>query len=238
MNKLKNNFGFTLIEMLIAVSIFSLVLVAATNIYLIVNNSQRKVVTLQKIQEDVRFLFEAMAQDIRLSSINYDFYIDNNINVHPLRGGNDNSILALIDQDGTDIFYRLGGTGSEIQYCEVTETNTCSLSNADDWENITPDQVAINYLKFTIVPTADPYQEISPETCSGGNNDMCTIGYHCAVSDECLYSTGGENFHPRVTISVSSTGVGSNLAEDSKLIMQTTVSTRVFPGPVENLNYD
>lgn len=239
MRSINNKSGFTLIEMLIAVSIFSLVLIAATNIYLIINNSQRKVVTLQKIQEDVRFLFEAISQDIRLSSINYDFYITEGININPLRGGSDNNILALVDQNGVEIYYRQSDSGTEIQYCEVTEDINCSLSNPDHWENITPTQVQINYVKFTIIPTADPYTESGEiDTCTSPTHDTCTIGYYCTSSNECRYSADGGNFQPKVIFSISSKGVERNIAEESELIMQSTISTRIFSGQIENLNYD
>jgi len=233
--KLKNNkSGFTLIEMLIAVSIFALVLIMATNIYMIINNSQRKVVTLQKIQEDVRFLFEAMAQDIRLSSINYSFYQDSNINIHPLRGGEQNSLLALLDQSGNQVFYRLGGSGNDkVQYC----SGDCSLLIDENWQNITPESVEIIDLGVVITPSANPFEEVAEGTCPGGNHIECDIGYAC-ISNECKYFNDGGNFQPKVFFSIHSMGVGRNIAEESELYMQSIISTRIFPGQVLNLNHE
>jgi len=229
MNIKNNKIGFTLIEMLIAVSIFSLVLIAATNIYLIINNSQRKVVTLQKIQEDVRFLFDAMAQDIRLSSINYSFYQDNNLNTHPLRDGDKNTVLALVDQLDNQIYYRLSGAGNKVQYCE----NDCDLSDVNDWDDVTPESVEINDLRFIISPSADPFLEVNYPACN--INDDCPVGYACSGT-ECKYFNDGGNFQPKVIMSIYSRGVGKNIAEESELVMQSTISTRIFSGQIENLN--
>lgn len=232
--KLRNQkAGFTLIEMIIAVAIFSLVLIVATNIYLIINNSQRKIVTLQKIQEDVRFLFDAIAQDIRLSSINYDYYQDNSIGLHPDRSGFENNLLALIDQSGEQIFYRFNDTSNNLQYC----SGECSITNPDVWENITPEQVEIRNAKFIISPSADPFVEVEHTPCI--NNGQCDdSGYMCESSGYCEYYTDGNNFQPKVMFSIHSRGIGSTIAEESELIMQTTISTRIFPGQVKNSNYD
>ena len=236
LNNIKSSVGFTLIEMLIAVSIFALVLIMATNIYIIINNSQRKVVTLQKIQEDVRFLFEAMAQDIRLSSINYSFYQDpaNAINLHPEFGGDDNSVLALIDQSGNQIYYRLNV--NKLQYC----SGGCDFDDPLVWANITPESVEIIDLGVVITPGANPFEEVNQDLCNF--NADCEIGYMCNLTavplSRCEYFNDGGNFQPKVIFSIYSRGVGRNIAEESELNMQSIISTRIFSGQVLNLNHE
>ncbi len=218
--------------MLIAISIFALVLIAITNVYLIFNNSQRKIVTLQKIQEDVRFLFDSIAQDIRLGSINYDYYQTNGIGIHPNRDGLNNSLLALIDQSGEQIFYNWNETTYKLQYC----SGDCDLGNSADWENITPEQVEIVDLKFIIYPSADPFKEVAEEACTG--NSQCeTSGYVCNAGF-CKYFSDGQNFQPKVLFSIKSRGVEQKIAQESELIMQSTISTRIFSSQIKNLNYD
>ena len=51
-----NNKGFTLIEMLIALSIFILVMLAGVNVYFVISTAQHRTVALQKVQDDVRYL--------------------------------------------------------------------------------------------------------------------------------------------------------------------------------------
>jgi len=232
---MKKQSGFTLIEMIIAVAIFSLVLIAATNIYLIINNSQRKVVTLQKIQEDVRFLFDAISQDIRLGSINYEFYQDEEIPLHPDRADRlDNTVLAMIDQDREQVYYRLNDTGDKIQYCSGQD---CDLAVPADWDDITPDQVEILNLSFLVYPSADPFID-EPEVDCTNDNQCDPSGYVCGTANTCVYFTDGQNFQPKVLFSIKSRGIGSDLAEDSELLMQSIISTRIFPSEIKNLNYD
>ena len=235
MNK-NNNSGFTLIEMLIAISIFALVLIVATNIYITINNSQRKVVTMQKIQDDTRFLFEAMAQEIRLGSINYDFYEINSIYLHPDRGGKDNYILAINSQAGDEIFFRRSGSGSgnKVQYCAVNNLNDCDFTIDSLWQNVTPEGVDILDLRFVISPSADPFIETMSESCSVDTD--CGFGYACDTT--CKYDSDGGNYQPKVKFILQSYGVGKNIAEESEILMQTTISTRIFTGPVQNLNYE
>ncbi len=237
-NNTKSREGFTLIEMLIAISIFSLVLIVATNIYVTINNSQRKVVTMQKIQDDTRFLFEAMAQEIRLGSINYDFYESNGINLHPdpALGGLDNYILAIDNQAGEEVFFRRSAD-SKVLYCIINDLNDCDLSEDALWQSVTPDGVEILDLRFAISPSADPFIETTTVSCA--INEDCDLGYACNTTDNiCEYYSDGGNFQPKVKFVMSSRGLGTNLADESEILMQTIISTRIFSGAVNNLNHD
>ncbi|XOU94481.1 MAG: PilW family protein [Candidatus Kerfeldbacteria bacterium] len=241
-----NNSGFTLIEMLIAISIFSLVLIVATNIYITINNSQRKVVTQQKIQDDIRFLFEAIAQEIRLGSINYDFYENNNINLHTGLGGSDNSILAINSQSGDEIFFRRSsdpfntnnGQGNKVEYCTVNDFNDCALDDDTLWQSVTPAGVETLDLRFAITPSANPFVETSTVSCT--SNAECDLGYVCDTIDDyiCEYDSDGQNFQPKVRFVLNSRGIGRNKGEESEILMQTIISTRIFTGAVQNLNYE
>ncbi|MFH0804811.1 MAG: type II secretion system protein [Patescibacteria group bacterium] len=256
--------GFTLIEMIIAVSIFSLAIIMVINVYMIVNNSQRKVAAGQKVQDDVRYLFEALAQDVRLATINYPYYADpaNGRNLHPLGGGLTNYILSLVTPDGSTVFYRRSssvagannGLGTKVQYCEVTAAVTCSTGDDAQWQDITPAGVEVKNLNFIITPTAEPFTEATARTCvqgSGVSGCSAVPGYSCQVTPVCTlplvcychYSadgntTVGYNFQPKVRIVLRATGVGSRAGEESNLNMETIVSTRTFIGPVLNKNYE
>ena len=66
---MKNKNGFTLIEVLVAVSVFSLVIVIALGLFTNIIRSQRKSVALQNVQENGRYLIDFMAKEIRMSEI-------------------------------------------------------------------------------------------------------------------------------------------------------------------------
>lgn len=63
--------GFTLTELLVAASLFIIVLTFGTNIYLSITNTQKSNYSMQKILNDSRFLLDMIAQDIQNNYIDY-----------------------------------------------------------------------------------------------------------------------------------------------------------------------
>ncbi|MEK7480639.1 MAG: type II secretion system protein [Patescibacteria group bacterium] len=57
--------GFTIFEMIVAIGIFSVVVTIAVSSMLILTNSERKAITLQNTQDNLRFALEAMAKEMR-----------------------------------------------------------------------------------------------------------------------------------------------------------------------------
>ena len=64
------NKGFTLIEMIVALGVFSLVVITMTIIAGSAIKSQRKAFSLQNSQESTRFLLESISKELRMSVIN------------------------------------------------------------------------------------------------------------------------------------------------------------------------
>jgi len=65
------NKGFTLIELTIALAIFSLVIISMASIAVSMIKNQRKIFALQNIQEPARYILESMSKEIRMSQINW-----------------------------------------------------------------------------------------------------------------------------------------------------------------------
>lgn len=66
--------GFTLMEMLVALGLFSIVVVIATDVFFTFQKISRKTENLQKLTTDARFIIETIARYGRESSINYSAY--------------------------------------------------------------------------------------------------------------------------------------------------------------------
>lgn len=241
-----NKKGFTLIETIIALSIFVMTLLITVNIYLVVHNAQRKVVALQRVQDDVRYLFEAIAQEVRLGDINYEFYNDpiQNMDLYP--GAQNITYLAVLNQLHEEIYFRLlPSTSDKAQYCAVNESNDCDPAVDENWENITPDSVEITKLDFLITPSANPYVDVTVESCALTGDQECVdaglISYRCdvGVTNTCLYYSDGQNFQPKVRILLTANALDSTIPEQSRTInMQTIISSRLYSGKVQNLNYE
>ena len=57
--------GFTIFEMIVAVGIFTVVVIITVSSMLTLTASERKAITLQNTQDNVRFAIEAMAKEMR-----------------------------------------------------------------------------------------------------------------------------------------------------------------------------
>ncbi len=66
----KSGAGFTLVELLIAMAVFSLIVVAMSATAVSVIKSQRKGFALQNSQETARYILESISKEIRMSVIN------------------------------------------------------------------------------------------------------------------------------------------------------------------------
>lgn len=66
----KKNNGFTLIEIVVALAVFSMVIIAVTDIFLNGWGGVQRIAGQQNIQSAGRFFMESIAKEIRMSTIN------------------------------------------------------------------------------------------------------------------------------------------------------------------------
>ena len=84
-NILKTEKGFTLIEVLISVTLFVVVITIISNLYLSAIGSQRKAFERQNVLDNSRFVLESMGRAIRQSSIT-SATISRLVIQHPTKG--------------------------------------------------------------------------------------------------------------------------------------------------------
>lgn len=60
--------GFTLLEMLVSVGIFSVVVITAISVLISIRDAQQKAGNIQNIQDNIRFLMEFMTKEMRQGS--------------------------------------------------------------------------------------------------------------------------------------------------------------------------
>lgn len=68
--KYSNEKGISLIELVVAVSVFSLVVLAATGIFINSMKAQRIILAKQNVAENMRYTMEYMIKEIRMAKIN------------------------------------------------------------------------------------------------------------------------------------------------------------------------
>lgn len=62
---IKNNQGVTLIELIVAVGVFSVIMISATGIFMMVTDSQRNAISAQNVQEGIKYALEMTAKESR-----------------------------------------------------------------------------------------------------------------------------------------------------------------------------
>lgn len=131
----KNQRGLTLIELIVAVAVFSLVIVAIVGIFASASKAQRKVFESQNVIDNARFAIEAISRDVRMGmgfSVEGDF-----------------DRLNFTDFKGRSVYY-----------CRSNSVGVCSSSgefiskfDSDSGvsEPITTDLIKITNLSFSII---------------------------------------------------------------------------------------
>ena len=158
--------GFTLIEMIVVLAIFSVATVVIVDIFMMASRSQRRTLTVQKIQSEARFSMEAIAREARMDMIDYAFY-GGTINEIPT------SILALRDQDDNQIIFK---KSSEDCPSGTDQCLVVSIDGGANWASITSKGVRVVSLNFYIAPTVDPFLlNVDDGTYASDNQPRVTI---------------------------------------------------------------
>lgn len=153
MNKiiLKNNKGFTLIEMMVSVAIFSIVLVVALGAILTILDSNRKARTLTEVMNNLNFSMEMITRSLKTGV---------EPNVHSVSGEDILHVTAIVleeqgfNREKTRYQLQFDGERGYIAQCVNLDydTNTCPDSS---WIPITSELVDIDRFDFTVSGIAD-----------------------------------------------------------------------------------
>lgn len=226
--RLSGQRGYTVVELIVSMTIFSIVLISAIGIFISVANSTMKTTAQRKVQQDIRYSIEELARQVRSSSINYAFYKNNATGVCSMKDGR---VLALTTTEvGSDdkgrtrnvYYYYPGVTGGppgppavyryqQPDFGNETELDTCGkITDPANLTRVTAENVSVTATSFMITPKQNPYAP----------------GFENAAY---------RNVHPRVTISVTaatSVAVSPGVTERSRYseaTLQTSISTRSYP---------
>ncbi len=142
-----NKKGFTLIETVIVLGIFSIATTYAISIFIQSNTVQKRTANIQRSTSDARYVLEVMAREFRMGTVDYDYYDGGSIPV-PV------DTLALRDENNSPvIFKKMNSSGREaIQVCYDSEECV-----SGQWLDITPSTVKVDRLAFYISPNEDPF---------------------------------------------------------------------------------
>jgi prepilin-type N-terminal cleavage/methylation domain-containing protein len=192
-----DNSGFTLIEVLVAMAIFSTAIMVAFSIFISSQNLQQRTLAIQRGQSDARYALELIARKFRLGEIDYEYYVSNGIILT-----NPAEILALRDSDGLPVRFQLASEA--IQICtnftqEGMSKSGSELCNA--WADITPNNITITRLAFYLSPDQDPFilDSATGEYLGGDNQERLTM-----VLESTINQVKGEDYQTKFQTTISS----------------------------------
>ena len=135
--------GFTLIELIVGVAIFALVMTAVLGIFQQVIRVERKAVNAQNAQENIRYVMEVIAKEIRTAKRNFPpgacAGVPNG-DIFAVSGGD---TLYLKNQDDECVIYTL-------------ENQRFKITRAGVGKFVTSDDVQINRLNFILKEDDQP----------------------------------------------------------------------------------
>ncbi|MFH1456850.1 MAG: prepilin-type N-terminal cleavage/methylation domain-containing protein [Patescibacteria group bacterium] len=142
--------GFTLMEVLVSMSIFVVFTLAILGINGNVLHSSQKTLAANKIQQEAQLIMQSLAKKIRTSRVNYNYaeYLD---------GINDSEQeLALIDLSGTEYIFFLDDDSIKIKNKQEGASEYTSP------KAIPTSQVLVTGLNFIIEPKTFPFSIDEP----------------------------------------------------------------------------
>jgi prepilin-type N-terminal cleavage/methylation domain-containing protein len=125
-----NTRGFSVIELVVGVSVFSIVVATSLGLFGTVLRSQRAAFAIQELQNNTRFVLEFMSKELRTGR---DFSL------------NSSTEITFTNADDIDIVYRLNGT-------TIQRSNNGGIS----FMSVSSDDVDIIGLRFNIFQSQIP----------------------------------------------------------------------------------
>lgn len=150
--------GFTLVELIVALGLFTVVMMISTSALLSLADTNRKVQSMRIAFDNLNLALESMSREIRMG-INYHCGWTSGaiVPTNCLLGVGANS-LAFRSQSGNDMIYRLNGATIER-----------SKNGGAIWSALTAPEITVNSLKFYVwgATSADDDQPIVLITITG-----------------------------------------------------------------------
>jgi len=148
---MKNQKGFTLMEMVVAVSLFAIVSVMISQLFIMSNRAQRKAGALQKVQSEARVMMAQVTDLMRSGIVDYEKYAASI--------SSPTTTLFLIDDRGREIVIRKSDINFANTACPSEKSTPCLEFSEDgglSFFSMTTDNFKLNSLQFYIDPPVTP----------------------------------------------------------------------------------
>ena len=134
-----NQKGTSLLEVIVAVALFTIIILSATQIFKMITESQRNALAAQNVQDNIRFVFEVISKEIRDARL-----YDGGCAGYPILPG-----TYKVFNLNSGILYFTNKYNECVKY-QLDSSNRFQITRAGVSGFITPDEIKINSLNFKI----------------------------------------------------------------------------------------
>lgn len=146
--EIKERKAFSLIEIIVSVSIFTIILLSMTSIFKMVIDAQRKAIISQNVQESLKYFLEVINKEIRMAQRSDGGCFVEDGHIFDVEDFGDSSSLSFKNRYGECVKYYLE-KGDEDRPSRFRITR----NNIDDY--ISPDKINIDSLNFLLQQCSD-----------------------------------------------------------------------------------
>jgi prepilin-type N-terminal cleavage/methylation domain-containing protein len=150
LNKKLHPNGFTLMEIVVAMFIFTLASILIAEIFVNVQRAQQRIRDAQEASTNTRYLVDVISREIRFSKI--DYFVGTITNDH-------SEGLNLIDSQNVQVSFQKVASGSDCGFTDdaVSCVQIRRGGDSGTWNTITAPTLSVDALYFYVTPQNDPF---------------------------------------------------------------------------------
>lgn len=156
---LKQRPGFTLMEMLVSVTIFSLAMTAIAAIFVVSTQAQKRAGSLEKIDQQVKYLLEFFVNSVKQAEIDYSVLNNNPV----ILSANQYFNFLTTTYQYTSWRTIEVGTTHVLQQCKRMDRYCLTNDPAGDWSDLHSRDLDLPVVTLIVNPLLSPWQT-NPDT--------------------------------------------------------------------------
>jgi len=142
----KSKAGFTLMEMVVGMGIFSMILLGSSIIFQNVIQGQSRAISSQSTQESMRYVFEVIAKEIRVAKRDFSGAC-NNGNIGNVFSTNIDGDALYFKNEYDECVAYINSANDRFQISRIPEASFGGIGSHVFYD-ITPDELAVSNLQF------------------------------------------------------------------------------------------
>lgn len=138
--------GVTLLETIVAVSIFLIVTVTVTQIFSSAIGANRRIESTSIVEQEIRRWTDEISRELRTGEIDYERY--------------QRALGSTLDRTGSDTLYIIGRGGEQVEFSmkddAVVVYRRKDITSEESYASLS-DKVMVEKIRFYVYPFQDPF---------------------------------------------------------------------------------